>query len=60
MPYMNGYELAAALKRDPMTRHIPVVFLTRLRSSEGNYLDKAIFGNRLLYRSRTARTWLLS
>ena len=28
MPYMNGYELAAALKSDPMTRHIPVVFLT--------------------------------
>jgi CheY-like chemotaxis protein len=28
MPYMNGYELAAALKLDPMTRRIPVVFLT--------------------------------
>ena len=28
MPYMNGYEFAAALKADELTRHIPVVFLT--------------------------------
>src|SRR4051794_26688995 len=28
MPYMNGYEFVAALKSDPETRDIPVVFLT--------------------------------
>ena len=28
MPYMNGYEFVSALKADPATRHIPVVFLT--------------------------------
>jgi CheY-like chemotaxis protein len=28
MPYMNGYEFVAALKGDPATRDIPVVFLT--------------------------------
>lgn len=28
MPYMNGYEFVAALKADPLTQHIPVVFLT--------------------------------
>ena len=28
MPYMSGYEFVAALKADPATRHIPVVFLT--------------------------------
>ena len=28
MPYMNGYEFVQALKSDPATRNIPVVFLT--------------------------------
>ena len=28
MPYLNGYEFVAALKADPQTRHVPVVFLT--------------------------------
>jgi CheY-like chemotaxis protein len=28
MPYMNGYEFVAAMKNDPETRAIPVVFLT--------------------------------
>jgi CheY-like chemotaxis protein len=28
MPYMNGYDFVAALKSDPTTKHIPVVFLT--------------------------------
>jgi CheY-like chemotaxis protein len=28
MPYMDGYELVAALKADSATRDIPVVFLT--------------------------------
>jgi CheY-like chemotaxis protein len=28
MPYMDGYEFTAALKADPATRDIPVVFIT--------------------------------
>lgn len=28
MPFMNGYEFVAALRADPATRHIPVIFLT--------------------------------
>ena len=28
MPYCNGYGLFQRLKADPLTRHIPVVFLT--------------------------------
>src|SRR3954447_1109479 len=28
MPYMSGFEFVAALKADPETRHIPVVFLS--------------------------------
>ena len=28
MPYWNGYGLFQRLKADPLTRHIPVVFLT--------------------------------
>ena len=28
MPFMNGYEFVAALRADPATTHIPVIFLT--------------------------------
>ncbi len=28
MPYMDGYDFAAALRADPETRHIPFVFVT--------------------------------
>ena len=28
MPYMGGYEFVAALKADPLTEQIPVIFLT--------------------------------
>jgi len=28
MPHMSGYDLVQALKADPATKHIPVVFLT--------------------------------
>ncbi len=30
MPGLNGYEVAAALKVDPATRHIPIIILTAL------------------------------
>jgi DNA-binding response OmpR family regulator len=34
MPYLNGYELVKAMKADPATRHMPVVFLTADRHVE--------------------------
>jgi CheY-like chemotaxis protein len=56
MPYMNGYEFVAALKSDPATRHIPVVFLTTLdgvaeearKLGAAAYLNKPIMADRLL------------
>lgn len=56
MPYMNGYELVAALKSDPLTRHIPVVFLSIEDDVAGNarklgaaaYLRKPVTADRLL------------
>ena len=56
MPYMNGYEFVAAIKADPSTRDIPVVFLTtdanvaeqaiKLRADA--YLNKPVMADRLL------------
>jgi len=37
MPYMNGYEFVAALKNDPTTKDIPVIFLT----TEEHVADRA-------------------
>lgn len=34
MPEMDGYEVCSALKADPQTREIPVVFITALGSEE--------------------------
>jgi CheY-like chemotaxis protein len=56
MPYMNGYEFVAALKSDPATRHIPVVFLTTLdgvaeearKLGAAAYLNKPVMADRLL------------
>jgi CheY-like chemotaxis protein len=38
MPYLSGYEFATALKSDPLTCHIPVLFL----SADDDIADKAI------------------
>ncbi|MEJ5311337.1 MAG: hybrid sensor histidine kinase/response regulator [Anaerolineae bacterium] len=34
MPDMNGYEVCAALKEDPLTRDIPVIFISALDQTE--------------------------
>lgn len=56
MPYMNGYEFAEALKADPATRDIPLVFVTvddevAIRSQAlgaAAYLRKPVRADRLL------------
>lgn len=56
MPYLSGYELVEALKADPATRDIPVVFLTsdkrveeqtRMLRAEA-YIKKPLNTDRLL------------
>ena len=56
MPYMNGYEFVEALKADPLTRQIPVIFLTvrddvpdhARRLGAAAYLRKPLTADRLL------------
>jgi two-component system chemotaxis response regulator CheY len=56
MPYMNGYEFVTALKGDPETRDIPVVFLTTddnvaLQAKKlgvAAFLQKPVMADRLL------------
>lgn len=56
MPYMDGYEFVAALKADPETRDIPVIFLTTddavatqaQRLGAAAYLSKPVMADRLL------------
>ena len=56
MPYMDGYEFVAAMKGDPATRDIPVVFLTTddnvaahaSRLGAAAYLHKPVTADRLL------------
>ena len=56
MPYMNGYEFVSALKGDPETRDIPVVFLSTDDNVAGQakklgaaaFLQKPVTSDRLL------------
>ena len=56
MPYMDGYEFVNALKSDPATRDIPVVFLTTddnaaLQAKKlgvAAFLHKPVMAHRLL------------
>ena len=56
MPYMSGYEFVAALKSDPLTQEIPVIFLTVRddvpdhagRLGAAAYLRKPLTADRLL------------
>ena len=56
MPYMNGYEFVAALKADPLTKDIPVAFISTnddvadhaARLGAVAYLKKPVFADKLL------------
>jgi CheY-like chemotaxis protein len=56
MPYMNGYEFVSALKSDPQTCDIPVVFLTTddnvasqaKKLGAAAYLHKPVMADRLI------------
>lgn len=56
MPHMDGYQLVAALKADPATEQIPVVFLSVLDDVDDQakklgavaYLKKPVLASRLL------------
>ena len=54
MPYMNGCELAEALRTDAATRNIPVIFLTvnsndaRVRELGASCLQKPVTADELL------------
>ena len=43
LPQMNGHEICKALKADPATRHIPVIFLTA-RSLQGEAQEAMALG----------------
>ncbi|MEY2633755.1 MAG: hypothetical protein RIR00_2409, partial [Pseudomonadota bacterium] len=63
MPGMDGYQVCEALKADPATRDIPVIFLTGMTSSEDeerglalgavDYITKPVSAPVLLARLRT-------
>lgn len=55
MPYMDGYEFITAMKADPATRDIPVIFLTikddvveRAKQFGATYLMKPVMADALL------------
>jgi CheY-like chemotaxis protein len=57
MPFMDGYEFVSALRADPATRHIPVIFLTvnksvgdRAKQLGAGHLVKPVMADELLRR----------
>ncbi|HZN99571.1 MAG TPA: response regulator [Burkholderiales bacterium] len=55
MPFMDGYEFVSALRADPATRHIPVIFLTvnksvgeRAKQLGAGHLVKPVTADELL------------
>ena len=54
MPFMDGYEFVSALRADPVTRHIPVIFLTvnkideRAKQLGAGHLVKPVMADELL------------
>ncbi|TXT36246.1 MAG: putative two-component system response regulator [Comamonadaceae bacterium] len=63
MPGMSGYDVIRKLKADPLTRHIPVIFLTAMNATDdereglelgaGDYITKPISPSIVLARVRT-------
>ena len=74
MPEMDGYQVLAALRQDPLTRDIPVIFLTALDNAQdeergfqhgaADYISKPIKPDVVLARvrsqllARLAKDWL--
>jgi len=55
MPFMDGYEFVSALRSDPATRHIPVIFLTvntsageRAKQLGAGHLTKPVMADELV------------
>lgn len=55
MPFMDGYEFVSAMRADPATRHIPVIFLTvntnvgeRAKQLGATHLVKPVMADELL------------
>ena len=55
MPFMDGYEFVSALRADPVTQHIPVIFLTvnknlseRAKGLGAGHLVKPVMADELL------------
>jgi CheY-like chemotaxis protein len=55
MPFLDGYEFVSALRADPVTRHLPVIFLTvsksvgdRAKQLGAGHLVKPVMADELL------------
>ena len=49
MPGMDGAQVAAKLKEHPLTRSIPVIFLTALLSKTEEYHENRMIGNNITF-----------
>lgn len=49
MPGMDGGEVAAKLKEHPLTRSIPVIFLTALLSKTEEYQENHMIGSNITF-----------
>ena len=49
MPGMDGGEVAAKLREDPLTRSIPVIFLTALLSKTEEYQENRMIGSNITF-----------
>jgi len=68
MPEMNGYEVCKKLKKDPLTRNIPIIFVTALNDCEDeaeglslgaiDYITKPVHASIVLARVNTQMTLL--
>ena len=49
MPVMDGGEVAAKLREHPLTRNIPVIFLTALLSKTEEYHENRMIGSNITF-----------